>query len=137
MAVHDPRIFFEAILARLTGSGVTVGDGQAPTDAETPYAVLHALAEDDDPEAYGTLADPHSATIFHFQLTCVGATATEARGLQAKVRTALQGWIPTVAGMTCGQVAHEPGLPDQIDDPTLPAQVLAFERFSCFASANS
>lgn len=137
MGAHSPDGFYQAILTRIAAASLTVGDNEAPASTATPYVVLYDLEEDDDPETYGTLTDPHTGTIFRFQVTSVGASPREARWAQAKVRTQLIAWSPSVTGLTCGQVERDGGIGVQRDDNTKPVRYYAADRFACFASSST
>lgn len=137
MGAHSPYSFYQAILSRIQALSVTVGDNEAPASAATPYVVLYDLEEDDDPDTYGTLTDPHTGTRFRFQVTTVGQTPTEARYTQARIRAQLIGWTPTPTGLTCGQVERDGGIGVQRDDDTKPPRFYAVDRYACFASSSS
>lgn len=134
MGDHDPYSFYQAILARIAAIPLDVGDNEALPNKTTPHAVLYVLDEEDDPEDYGTLTDPHIGTRFMFQVTAVGLTAAEARFTQSRIRSQLIGWIPTVTGMVCGQVERDGGVGVQREDDTKPPRFSAIDRFACFAS---
>ena len=139
---HDPRTFYAAIDARLTstinvgGSALSVGTGEAPADAatRTPYAVRYVLAEDDDPEARGDLADPHRGTLFSWQITSVGKTEDEVLWLMQKVRAALLGWTPSVSGLQCSAIEKDGGDRIARDDGVQPPLFRGVDTFTCFAS---
>lgn len=134
MTVFNPRLFYDAVKTRLAAIGKQLGDNIAPADPVTPYSVLYDLDEDDDPDRYGTLAVPHEATRFYFQVTSVGKTATEARWMQHAVRAQLLGWTPTVSGLTLGQVERDTGDGIRPDLDAKPVVFYAVDRYRCFAS---
>lgn len=95
--VHDPQAFFAAILTRIASStGRTVGLAEAPDSNPLPYAVVYPLV---DESSEGALSDPSQIVTWAWQVTCVAAGAAGAQWLQQKVRTALHGFTPTVAGL--------------------------------------
>jgi hypothetical protein len=95
--VHDPQAFFAAIVARIASStGKTVGLAEAPASNVYPYAVVYPLG---DESSEGSLPDPTQAVTWSWQVTCVGTGAAGAQWMQQKVRAALHGHIPTVAGL--------------------------------------
>jgi hypothetical protein len=100
-----------AIIARLTGAGFTVGDGQAPesagwqgaqgASAYIPYVDVHpspgGLAD-------GTMLNPYVDVAADYQIISVGATRAQAETVGDAVRASLQGSPLTVGnGRT---VAH-------------------------------
>lgn len=95
---QDPHAL--AIIARLEGVGLTVGDGEAPFDDDgerlpPPYVVLYMLPGG---EVDGTAATPDSDGDLRFQLTSVGRLAAEARFIADRASAAVQGGPLTVAG---------------------------------------
>jgi hypothetical protein len=100
-----------AIIARLTGAGFTVGDGEAPesagwqgaqgASAYVPYVDVHptpgGLVD-------GTMLDPYVDAAADYQIISVGATRAQAETVGDAVRATLQASPLTVAnGRT---VAH-------------------------------
>jgi hypothetical protein len=100
-----------AVIARLTGAGFTVGDGQAPesagwqgaqgASAYVPYVDVHptpgGLVD-------GTMLDPYVDAAADYQIISVGATRAQAETVGDAVRASLQAMPLTVAnGRT---VAH-------------------------------
>jgi hypothetical protein len=106
-----------ALIALLTGAGLTVHDGAVPAgvdvDAE-PYL-----------KPYFDSADPEStkeAAPYRFEMTmtlhCVAGNAGAARILAGLARTALVQVVPTVAGRTCFPITREAGSPARQDETT-------------------
>ena len=94
---HDPRPLYDALVARLeTATTRPIGDGEEPDDTTEPYAIVYSLS-DEPPE--GPLDDPTEVVGDAFQVTCVGSSRRQAQWMQQKVRAALLGWTPTVAGV--------------------------------------
>jgi hypothetical protein len=95
--VHDPRAFFAAIVARITTStGKQVELAIAPDSPVYPYAVVYPLT---DESSEGALNDPTQIVVWAWQVTCVSDGAAGAQWMQHKVRQALHGHIPVVAGV--------------------------------------
>lgn len=139
---HDPRLFYNAIITRLTSqiqigspaAAISVGEAEAPDDAldRTPYAVLYQLDEDDNPDVTGDLADPHRGTYFNWQVTSVGKDPDEAQWLQQKVRSALLGFSPSVSGVSCERIERDGGDGVRREDQAQPARFRAVDTFICF-----
>lgn len=129
---HDPRVFYDAIVAQLVAStGESIGYAQPPTLVPNePYAVVWPGAEDDTD---ASLANPTDTTIFNWQLTSVGQTPGQALGMQQKGRAALLGWQPVVAGITCGFVLRDGGQGLLPDDATQPRTFFTVDLFTVFA----
>ena len=130
---HDPRLFYDAILARLTAQSVTNGLGSG-NGLTAPYAVVFPLDEDGDPTEVGTLADAHDSTWFAFRVFSVGTTGEQSLWLQKKVRSALLGWEPTVAGISLGVVERDGGFGLRRDDDVQPAIFDIADDFRVFAN---
>lgn len=111
-----------ALLALLDADNNTpalvVYDGKAPSplpDVRTnPYVLVYF--DSNDPE-FDFDAHP-----WLFQMTatchCVGGSAQAARMVADRVRTALVGVTPTVAGRSCYPIGRESGVPPQRDEST-------------------
>jgi hypothetical protein len=123
MSVFDPRLFYAALATRLASeTGKNIGQSVAPATNTTPYAILHPLSEDIDPERLGTLADPHTSTFFEWQVSSYGTTLEQASWMVKEVRDALFNWRPVVAGFSFGLVeltAVNPVVPDNSVQPPL------------------
>ena len=125
---HDPRVFYEAIVTRIaTSTGEGIGEAEAPAvTAGHPYAVVYPQ---DETDVDATLADPHDLTIFEWLVVSVGITQDQALGMQQKVRAALLGWQPVVAGITCSLIVREGGRGVLREDETQPPKFSAVDRF--------
>ena len=127
----DSRVFYDAIVTQLaTSTGKNIGEAQAPAIVTVPYAVVYPQDETDVPS---TLADPHDLTEFEWLVTSVGDTADQVLWMQQKVRAALLGWQPVVAGMTCGFVMRDGGQGVGRDDAAQPPKFTAADRFVVLA----
>lgn len=87
-----------AVLALLTGAGITCHDGTVPANPTYPYAVLYTNAGDRDTTNLDYSSDVQA---YDMQVTSVGASAAAARIVADKVSTALVDVTPTVSGRTC------------------------------------
>jgi hypothetical protein len=132
-SAHDPRLFYDAILARLTAQSVARGLGEKPSD-DPPYAVIFPLDEDGDPTEVGTLADAHDSTWFSFRVFSVGTSGEQALWEQQKVRAALLGFKPTVSGISLGVIERDGGFGLRRDDDVQPAIFDVADDFRVFAS---
>lgn len=95
--VPEPAPLYTAILARLrTSTGKEIGEAEAPPNNVRPYGVVFPLS---DENTEGALSDPLQVVTFAVQVTCVGEGMAQTQWLQHRVRQALIGWIPTVAGV--------------------------------------
>ena len=130
---HDPRLFYDAILARLTAQSVARGLGEKPS-GDPPYAVIYPLDEDGDPTEVGTLSDAHESTWFSFRIFSVGTSGEQALWEQQKVRAALLGWEPTVSGISLGVIERDGGFGLRRDDDVQPAIFDVADDFRVFAS---
>lgn len=130
-SAHDPRVFYDAVVARLTTStGKNIGEAQAPANVTVPYAVVYPQ---DETDLESTLADPHDLTQFEWLVTCVGDTADQVLWMLQKVRVALLGWQPAPAGETCGFVMRDGGQGVLRDDSVQPPKFTATDRFNVLA----
>lgn len=130
---HDPRLFYAAVYARLISStGKQIGQAVAPADVTTPYAVLYPGF---DLGGEGGLSDPTQVNVWGFQVTGVGKTMDETTWMQHKIRVALLGWLPTVAGLGTTQIDLENGSGILRDDDVMPALFYSTDRFRMFSSS--
>lgn len=129
----DPQAFYTAILTQLATTGRPGDLGVAPDDNEYPYWVLYPLG---DESTEGSLNDPTEQVTWAFQVTCVSNGGLGALWMQNKVREALIGHIPTIAGLgtTPIELLQGSGLPRE-DSSALEAP-LFFTRdlFSAYTS---
>lgn len=130
---HDPRLFYDTILARLTAQSINRGLGSGDGLA-APYAAVFPLDEDGDPTEVGTLADAHDSTWFTFRVFSVGTTGEQALWVQQKVRAAFLGWEPTVAGLSLGVVERDGGFGLRRDGDIQPPLFDVADDFRVFAS---
>lgn len=103
-----------AFLALITGTGLTVYDGQVDDDAPSQYVLVYALFETPDgliaPDATSlTLASTTLDALMYVHQ--VGITAPSARATAARVRTAVLDQVLVVAGRTCFPVRWREGQP--------------------------
>jgi hypothetical protein len=128
--VHDPQPLYEAIVGRLATHTDEPADlAQRPPEASPPYAVVYPLP---DRSTTGSITDPSQISRQLFQVTAVGATAYGAQWMQHKVRLALEGWRPTVAGWDPGPIELDQGsgvTPDR-DGPVF----ITTDRFTIYVS---
>lgn len=128
VTVHDPRPVYDAIVARLVSeTGEEVGEAQRPEGATPPYSVVYPLP---DRATFGTLTDANQISLQLFQVSCVGATMDEAQAMQTKVRAALLGWAPTVAGFTPNRIELDLGSGVRRDDKGV--VFITTDRFSMY-----
>ncbi len=103
-----------AFLAAISGTGLTVCDGEVPEDVGEQYVLVYALFETPDgsiaPDAIGlTLAS--TALDAAMYVHCVGPTPQSARATAARVRAAVLDQVLVVAGRTCFPVRWREGQP--------------------------
>lgn len=109
----------DAIVNLLTGSGsppLTVFKGKVPDNTATPYVRVYSTLEF-LPDGQGNALDGQSkSAIARYYCHCVGGSDDAARGLAARVRTALLDVRPVITGRTCGLLREEeapPPIPDE------------------------
>lgn len=110
------------VLATLRADGVlTVLHAKVPTGQALPYVVVHfrmrtptGVEEPDKVALEATSNVLNTSTYCH----SVGATADASLAVAGRVRAALLGVIPTVAGRVCFPVVHEESLPIDPDETT-------------------
>jgi hypothetical protein len=128
---HDPRVVYDAIVTQLASStGKNIGESQAPSNTTAPYAVVYPQDETDTDT---TLADPHDVTVFEWLVVSVGDSQDQALWMQQKVRAALLGWQPVVAGYSFGFVLRDGGGGVQREDPVQPPRFSVADRFVVLA----
>lgn len=107
-----------AVLALLTGAGLTVHDGAVPANPDYPYAVLYVGTGDRGPASITMASDQQT---YSMQVTTVGATAASARIYAARALAALLDITPTVTGRVCWPIRLEAAQPPREDrDITIP-----------------
>lgn len=116
----------KAVLTALRNAWPRVGDGEAPEDLELPYAVLYRAGGG---ALTGPIADPHADGSPLLQLTCVGATATQAGWLADKLRPDFLA-TPTMpgSGQKVMQVYLETSQPVRRDDSSKPPLFYAADQ---------
>ena len=130
---HDPRLFYAPIVAQLAAAtGKAIGEAAAPADVTTPYAVVYPLP---DLGGEGPLTDPHQVVVWGFQVTGVGRTMEEATWMQHKIRAALLGWAPTVAGLGTTPIHLDSGSGILRDADVAPPLFYSTDRFAVHTSA--
>lgn len=108
-----------AFLALLTGTGLTVYDGEVPDGPAAQYALVYAYFETPDglvaPDAVSlTLASgPLDARMYVHN---VGITPGSARATAARSRAAVLDQVPVVAGRTCFPIRWREGQPPRRDE---------------------
>lgn len=96
---------------------LTVYDGNA-SGATPPYVLVYAYVDRPMDRPDNPL-DGRSATFLaRWYCHCVGATASAARAVAQRVRTALLDVRPTVVGLQCGLIRQEDANPPTRDDST-------------------
>lgn len=129
---HDPQAFFAAIVARIaTSTGKQVGLAEAPENNARPYAVVYPLLDED---SEGALNDPTQAVTWAFQVTCIADGAAGAQWMQKKVRDALHGHSPTVAGVGTTPIHLADGSGITRDDAISPPLFYSTDRFTALTS---
>lgn len=131
--VHDPQAFYAAIVTRIgTSTGKQVGLVQAKTlttpsvNFVVPYAVVYPLV---DESSEGSLNNPTQAVTWAWQVTSVSNGAAGAQWMQQKVRAALHGFTPTVAGLGTTPIELVDGSAITRDDSLSPPLFYAVDRF--------
>lgn len=130
--VHDPQAFYAAIVARIgTSTGKLVDLAKAPGNNTYPYAVVYPL---DDESSEGALSDPTQIVTWAWQVTCVSNGAAGAQWMQQKVRAALHGFTPTVAGLGTTPIELVNGSGITRDDSLSPPLFYSTDRFTAYSS---
>ncbi|MFE3386369.1 hypothetical protein [Streptomyces anulatus] len=110
----------DAVQAALTGAGLTVYLGGAPTNAGwSPPGQFAVLYPDPGTASRASLAGERTDFSHMVQVTCVGATVERALWVADKVRKALDGPL-SVAGRRAWQPEDQGGPPVQRDDDVTP-----------------
>lgn len=131
-SVHDPRVFFAAITTRIASSTSKEVDlARAPANNTYPYAVVYPL---DDESSEGALNDPTQIVTWAWQVTCVSDGAAGAQWMQQKVRAALHGFTPTVAGLGTTPIELMNGSGITRDDAISPPLFYSTDRFTAYTS---
>lgn len=129
---HDPRLFYDAIVAQIASStGKTVGLAEAPTNNTLPYAIVYPLA---DESSEGALSNPTQILTWAWQVTAVSNKAEAVQWMQHKVRVALHGFTPTVAGLGTTPIEMVDGSGVTRDDGVQPPLFYTTDRFTAYTS---
>lgn len=107
-------------------AGVAVYDGEVPDTPGQTYVVLYPDPGSTDRSSLQAVSDTFDQIV---QPTCVGTSATQARGVLDAVRRALVDQMPVVAGRTCWPVIEVPGTPPMQRDPKTRDPVIDRPRF--------
>lgn len=128
---HNPRVFYDAIVARIaTSTGRTVGNAVAPASNPFPYAVVYPQ---DETDVESSLADPHDLTVFEWLVISIAGSSEQSLWMLQKVRVALLGWQPVVSGVTCNFVLRDGGSGVNRNDAIQPPEFSASDRYVCLA----
>lgn len=115
------RTHTDAVLGRLQAAGIPVGDGDGG-DMTGGYVVLYGDAGIVQRAAdLGSLGDPYADLETAYRVVHVGAGRQQVDSLVDRVRAALLGFAPTVAGRVCmpmWQSDAGPLFPPDRDDPS-------------------
>ena len=109
-----------AILALVRSSvpeTCAIYEGQAPSAAEPPYAVLYF--DSGRKSAFERNILNEAPRDLRYQTTCVGSTPEHARWVADKVGAALYGAVPAVPGRLVWPVIEEASQPIRRDDESL------------------
>lgn len=109
-----------AILALVRSSvpvTCAIYEGQAPSGAEPPYAVLYF--DSGRKSAFERNILNEAPRDLRYQTTCVGSTPEQARWVADKVGAALYGAVPAVPGRLVWPVIEESSQPIRRDDESL------------------
>lgn len=105
-------------------TSLRVYDGVVPTGATRPYVLVYTslsrLSDDPDNNADGLTSVWVARWICH----CVGESASAARKVAERVRTALLDVRPTVPGLSCGLIRMESDSPPPERDETTGVPVM-------------
>lgn len=102
-------------------AGVAVYDGDVPATPSQTYVVLYPDPGTVERSSLVAVSDRIAVIV---QVTSVGSTPLQARGVLDAVRAALTDRTPTVSGRNCFPITEVPGAPpiakdDQTRDPTI------------------
>ena len=121
------RVHAEAMLDLIrnaSGSALTLYDGVVPKDPATgktappPYVLAYFTDEDPEDADSRSLEDGPGRFVLRGYLHLVGANAAATRALGDRVRDALLGVTPTVAGRSCFPIRREESTPPERDEST-------------------
>lgn len=122
MSVPLLREHTDAVIAKLVGAGLTVGDGESP---EPPGCAVYTIPGG---RSYGSLESPNEDADLVYQVTCVGETREQAEWVADKATTALLGGL-TVADRHVAQVDIDSFPGTRRDDTASPHVFISTPRF--------
>ncbi len=110
---------FLALLAADVGPPpLVVYDGKVPDGATPPYVLVY-FADHDPTDVSSTRITGEARRFRQWGYChCVGGNQTAARIVAQRVRAAVLGVVPTVAGRQCFPIRREEGQPTQRDEST-------------------
>lgn len=123
------RAHADAVLSLLRAvSGLTVYDGQVPSQPALPYVVVYFDAGPPNQEL-ASLDDLSSERDWSFQVTSVGGTREQAQWAVEGAFAGLYGVRPSVAGRSCGRIRHVGSQPARRDDDVTPPLMYATDQW--------
>jgi hypothetical protein len=123
----------DAIIARLEGFGLTVGDAKAPADLSPPYCVVYQIPGGHTLGPLSTLDDDVEIV---YQVTCVGGSREQAEWLADKALGLLEGGL-SVQGRKVLRVALDMAGGTQRDDDVTPPLYWSAPRFRVSSTPGS
>ena len=112
----------DAILALLRAAPGTaplvVLDGYVPTGTTPPYVLVYFADNDPEDAESRSAEDAPGRYVVWAYCHSVGGNADAARKVGDRVRTALLGAVPAVAGRSCFPIRREDGGPPDRDEST-------------------
>ena len=112
----------DAILALLRAAPGTaplvVLDGYVPTGTTSPYVLVYFADNDPEDAESRSAEDGPGRYVVWAYCHSVGGNADAARKVGDRVRTALLGAVPAVAGRSCFPIRREDGGPPDRDEST-------------------
>lgn len=106
--------------ADLGPPALQVFDGVVPagTAVNNGYVLVYSYLTRPSEDGDNAMDGRTRVWVCHWVLHCVSGTATAARAVAQRARTALLDVRPTVAGLSCGLIRMEESLPPQRDETT-------------------
>ena len=112
----------DAILALLRAAPGTaplvVLDGYVPTGTTSPYVLVYFADNDPEDAESRSAEDGPGRYVVWAYCHSVGGNADAARKVGDRVRSALLGAVPAVAGRSCFPIRREDGRPPERDEST-------------------
>ena len=126
----DGRLVTDAALALLRNAGLTVGDGEAPRDAVSHYAIVYPVST----VMAGTMESPYADAERTVQVQSVGTTREQAQWVADEVSIILLGTPHRTIELTgralTGAIRYAGGTGVRRDDDTAnPSLFFATDRF--------